>query len=407
MRGDGDVAGSPLPVVGSGPGAATHLGALMAAGGNLGMVQLKEAEGEAPPAASGAPGTEHTTFVKGTFSNDDPGYYSDDVKGQAHDLLGSTSGSDFEYFGGPNDETARAVAGRKLYQEEALPAAERGQKLNLVAHSHGGNVVGEMGAHMDEQEGYLGDVQAGARAPKDSPEFAQGVQRLEARLAKLLAEKAKVEAADWSFSAENAAHKRSGAKKAELLAYLDGEIATVERHHQALLACDDSEVARELELLRSLDLGDVILLNTPYMDEHPEADEQGTFMEKADGVHDFQNPVDPVVAAAHERSGDQGNRLAEGGAPRDKVHEHEWTLAEGEGPTGNPDPNVAGGIFDPRGRAQHGALTDDAALFEKNVVPAVRADQAQDAGKAPTAPEAAAAPAPAAAAEPEAKKKPS
>ena len=283
---------------------------------------------------------EHTLFVNGTWSGTDGDYWDDGVEGKANELLGSQTGEEFDWYGGPNDKRARRLAGRRLLRDGVTPAFERDEVVNLVSHSHGGNVVGEMTAALDARLDYLGALEEGLSAPVGSPEHTRAVTALEERLASLEAERESITSIELQKNELNLDGKFDPERsKAEMFAQLDEEIAETMSHHATLMGGGSGlDILEERRVLEDGEFGDAILINTPYLEDHANALDSDKFASSVDNIYDFNNDLDGVVlgAQSHQCSEDERlNAMTPVDGPADCIVPEKPTLTNGREETPN------------------------------------------------------------------------
>jgi len=293
--------------------------------------------GGATGAAKEGP-SEHTVFVDGTWQRPGEEYWDEDVRGAAQGLLGGDTEQTFSWYGGPNDARARRMAGRKLYREAALPTFERGQELNLVAHSHGGNVVGEMGAYADHRRDH---VDLMSRAAEDTSIGGIGTDlaayaSLGMQLGGLGLEALSLQAEEVErhggeeLSATNGSlgltDDQREAARDQMMAQLGEEAEALLADGRAVATGDAERFASEKAALEGADMGDAIFAQTPWLSEHANPLDSD-LLSGIDRIDSFRNDDDKVVRGAQRMAGDQGRRittdreLAEDGP---EVHEHTW-----------------------------------------------------------------------------------
>lgn len=91
---------------------------------------------------------ERTIFVHGTFS-DPEGAFSQEFREATAKALNDPHQEDF-IWSGENNKPARSEAAKKLLKQIQKPYEyQEGESLNIVSHSHGGNVVKEMSHYYD------------------------------------------------------------------------------------------------------------------------------------------------------------------------------------------------------------------------------------------------------------------
>lgn len=275
---------------------------------------------EAPAAAPRSP-DEHTIFVDGTWQTGDEPYWKDEVQEATHDLFGSSSGETFSWYNGPNDERARDMAGRKLYHEAVLPALEDDKTINLMAHSHGGNVVGEMGAYMDHRRdhtdlmhraatgsgvsGLGADIGASlsigtqlAGLGLEAMSLSQtGVERYGTELEVQTNESLELTGDSLNQGQRDEAHEL-------MMAQLGEEAQALIGDGRAALSGDADRFASEREALAGADFGDAVFAQTPFLEKHANPLESEILGGSLDRVDAFFNPNDSVVYGAQNASSD-------------------------------------------------------------------------------------------------------
>ena len=298
-----------------------------------------------PPAQA----PEHTIFVDGTWQPEEGAepYWADEVQDAAQDVLGEGSRETFSWYHGPNDPRARTMAGRKLYHDAVLPALEREQTVNLVAHSHGGNVVGEMGAYADRRREHVERMHAAASDGSDagSARRREANASIGSQLRGLGTEamsliRTPVEEYDRdpnkakSVRAVNGIlglHDRRGPATGQMLKQLGREALGLLGDAGAVAAGDPSRFASERDALATARMGDAIFANTPWLSDHANPLDS-ELLGRMGHMHSFRHDGDMVVERAHQISGDTGRRLSTGREERvggPAVSEHAWTHDRG------------------------------------------------------------------------------
>lgn len=258
---------------------------------------------------------EHTVFVRGTYSENKEEYFAPGVVDAANEHFGSTSSEDFDWYRGPLSGISREVAGRKLLREQVTPAFERGEKVNLMAHSHGGNVVGEMAGAFDERMGYLARLLIGVRDGGHALEEAH----------EAIAEQRAKRAEEKRYFTESFAGDLAIDEPTGQLADLEEEEAQLQLDERRLEAGHTRDFERELSALRGGSFGDVMNLNTPYLERHDAMTDVPGFASRVDRFTDASNPEDTVVAAAGVNERMLGGDAAE--LPdHERLDRVSWTL---------------------------------------------------------------------------------
>lgn len=307
--------------------------------GNAAAASALAGAGSGATPETGSEPNRHTLFVDGTWHAGQDDYWDPGMMEASNALTGSDSSERFSWYGGPNDPLARSMAGRSLYQEGVLPALERGDELNLVAHSHGGNVIGEMGAYADQRRGHVDLMSRAADAEGVAgigTKLAAGAS-LTAQLAGLgmealhLAEHGVEQHGGADHRAVNLATGMNAGQRetavSEMRAQLGEEAMALLGDGAAVLGGDSERFASEKEALEGADLGQAIFLNVPWQEQHDhplDSELLGTL----DRVDAFQTPGDRVVGGAQRISGDRGRRITtdrEPDADGPQVFEQEWT----------------------------------------------------------------------------------
>ena len=92
------------------------------------------------------PSGKATIFVHGTWSR--PGRFSAGMKNEVLNILSDFEGPEFSWEPGDNNRGARSSAANALFQD-ILSLYAAGEDINLVGHSHGGNVILEASQLLD------------------------------------------------------------------------------------------------------------------------------------------------------------------------------------------------------------------------------------------------------------------
>lgn len=312
---------------------------------------------------NGAAVDEFNVYVRGTFSKGaDTPYFDPGMMRAGNEFMGAANSAEFDWFGGPNAGKAREIGGRKLLHEQVLPAFGRGEKVNLIGHSHGGNVIGEMSQYYGERMDYLSTLQCGIESgdPK-SADFKAAMG--------CIADLRKRRTAELDGFRMPQPEDPEQAKNVpefnpwygEQPAYVQKELAEIASHERTLTTGKGKEaIAQELELLKGGDFGEVMALNTPWFAKHDDMTKQKAFMGKVDHIYDVRNKVDPVVSGAQMI--DKASTLG----PTNKMTSINWTLPDKEAPE-KP------GMFTVKassdwGRAQHSHPIRSAGGFRNKVL---------------------------------------
>jgi uncharacterized small protein (DUF1192 family) len=246
---------------------------------------------------------EHTIFVRGTYSEriaaEEGRYFEPGMMDAANALFGADSSTEVDWYGGPLDAVSREMAGRDLLHDEVLPAFARGEQVNLVGHSHGGNVLGELAASYAHRMDHLRTLLASATGPEGHQAALDAITSLENDRA---AERDHLSSLSgrWSIDDPSAHH-----------AQLDEEIARLEAERAALATGDLSGFADELALLENGSFGDVMNLNTPYLARHEAVTEVQPFADRVERFTDVVGTRDPTAALGRLHEGLMGGTSRE------------------------------------------------------------------------------------------------
>ena len=201
--------------------------------------------------------------------------------------------TEFDWYGGLDNELARRAAGRKLLREQVLPAFADGKTVNLAAHSHGGNTVNEMGGELVERASYLQRLTSGLGADPESPEYKAAQAAL--------AERQNLIRSDLAEFRATYGDRPAGGER-ELLRDLQGEMAEISKHQKALGGQDRSltssvkqQLGKEANLLEKGKLGNVMYLDTPFREQHDPVETNAGFRSRVDNFYNVYNPDDFVV----------------------------------------------------------------------------------------------------------------
>lgn len=201
--------------------------------------------------------------------------------------------TEFDWYGGLDNELARRAGGRKLLREQVLPAFADGKTVNLAAHSHGGNTVNEMGGELVERSNYLQRLTSGMGAAPDSPEYKAAQAAL--------AERQNMIRADLAEFKATYGDRPVGGER-ELYRDLQGEMAEVNKHQKALGGQDagltssvKKQLGNEASLLDKGKFGNVMYLDTPFREQHDPVEKNAGFRSRVNNFYNVYNPDDFVV----------------------------------------------------------------------------------------------------------------
>jgi len=201
--------------------------------------------------------------------------------------------TEFDWYGGLDNELARRAGGRKLLREQVMPAWEDGKKVNLAAHSHGGNTVNEMGGELVERASYLQRLTSGLGADPESKEYKAAQAALAERQSMIRADLAEFKA---TYGDRPAGGER------ELLRDLQGELGEITKHQKALAGQDPGltssvkkQLGKEAAVLENGKFGNVMYLDTPFREQHDPVEKNPEFRSRVNNFYNVYNPDDFVV----------------------------------------------------------------------------------------------------------------